>query len=327
VLLRLWESAEDERLDGVIAMDPFALAGMMRGTDPIQVEGLQTIDSNNAAKILLHDSYTELTQKQQTRALGQLVTRFWQRLQEGRVNSTALGQGLGDAVATQHFKLFTRDQRTQEKLETLESTGDYEHYGSNVQMVWHNSRSVSKVDYFLERRIQTVIKLEADGAAVIDTSVLITNGAPDSPPSNLLGGRDRGYSTGENKLDFNILLPERAEVRTINNQPGLGAATIVEDETHPVVFQRFDLLSGEQDLRTLSYSAPDVAEISDVGGHFAFTLFPQAMVNSDSFEIFVDAPAGYTLRRVGSFDEPVTRWTTQGVLDRPTTIELEILGD
>ena len=54
----MWEALEGETVDGVIVLDPVALAAVMAATGPIEVDG-RRIDDGGVVRELLFDQYWE----------------------------------------------------------------------------------------------------------------------------------------------------------------------------------------------------------------------------------------------------------------------------
>lgn len=320
VWLRLWQAAQHQKLDGVISMDPIALGDAMRGMSSIKVEGLPAVSSSNAREVLLHTSYTQLTRKQQDKALAKLIGKFWDQLDSGSLNSSEFIKGLAEAVSTEHLKVFSRDSAAQALLDDAGAAGDYTSYGPNVQIVWHNSRSISKVDYYMHRTLQTVIELQDDGSAHVKTTALLDNRAPDGPPSDFLGGRDPGYSAGENKMDLNVLLPQGSKVQKVTEYGDPVPIRRAREGRYPMVQQKFDILAGKQALTSVDYTigaGPDPET-------FTFTMFPQPGVNPDVYTILVRAPAGKLVGIRGSDDPPADSVELEGTLDRPTNMTIDV---
>jgi hypothetical protein len=323
VLLRQWEAVRGEALDGLIALDPMALQDAMRGLEPIKVPGLRALDAENAKEVLAKDSYTEFGENRQDKVLGLLLTKFWHRLSAGAVDSTELARGLTEAVGTQDLKIFSRDPQTQRSMVDMGAAGDYTAYGPNVQIVWHNSRSVSKVDYFMHRKQQTIIDLDSSDRARVTTTAEMHNLAPKGPPSNLIGSLRPGYTVGENRMDFDMLLPSGAQVARVT-QFGDEIPTEAGRETsYPVVLQRFQIGPKKTAITSVSYEMDGPQEASDGPRTFTFTLMPQPMVNPDTFQLVFRSETE-KMKLAGSDDSPRSILTIDGVLDRPTTVTIEV---
>ena len=159
VLLEMYSRVKGRQLDGVIAMDPIALESLLGATGPLEVPGLdQPVTEANVAKLLMHDSYLMFPNAgEQNRVLGGLIREFWTALRDRGVDAAALAKGVAEGAQSQHLKVYSRETEEQEALRTLGANGDYSHLGPNVQMVFHNNFAANKVDWFLQRHVETNI--------------------------------------------------------------------------------------------------------------------------------------------------------------------------
>ncbi|MFP5299487.1 MAG: DUF4012 domain-containing protein, partial [Actinomycetota bacterium] len=173
-LLAMYELALDERLDGVIAMDPFVVQDLTRGTGPISAPGLAVdVGPDNAAQVLLFDIYREFERREdeQNAYLRDLVDSLWKKLAQGDVDGAELAKGLAHSIRTQHLKMYSADPDEQAALQDAGLSGDPRHYGPNVQMVFHNNFAANKVDYFLRRTQEITMVLDERGNADVVTTV------------------------------------------------------------------------------------------------------------------------------------------------------------
>lgn len=329
VWLQMYENLTGQRLDGVVAMDPIALAELTRATGPIKARGLDVeVGPDNAVSVLLYDSYTQfVTAEQQTAYLERLVAAFWDSLGRGEVDTTAFISGLGTAVRGQHFKVYASAGREQKALQRLDAAGDYQDFDPNVQLVYNNNVAASKIDFFLKRRVETSIELNDKGGANVTTTAILTNDSPPKPPP-LLSPSIKDFSQpGLNAMYLHFMLPQGAtatafrvkfEIDGRRRQPLTG-----HDDGHPVVWDFVPIPPGDSKKVSVSYRLP-ATPVTDV---FAFTLFPQATVNADEYSVEVSAPSGGTVTDLlipGSVAERGLNFS--GVLTEPKEIRVSVNG-
>lgn len=326
VLLRMYEKQTGDSLDGVVAMDPVSLEYLLRGTGPIQGPGLnKAVTSENAAAVVLHDSYLAFeSDAAQNTFLAGLLRNFWRRIGTDDVDPGRLAAGLSDAVATQHFKLYSRTPKEQRAIGQLGLNGDPKIEGNNVQMVFHNNYGLNKVDYFLRREINTTIWLSATGGARVTTTVQLDNEAPAGPPSPLLiAPENEGGKPGLNRMFFNILLPKDARPHAY--RPALTENTIAPleygDAGYPVVWDLLNIPPGEQREVQFTYFLDGSTRIAEDGGDFEFTLFPQATVVPDRYSLRVIPPEGLLVTSGATTGET---YEASGSLDEPQRFHLSI---
>jgi hypothetical protein len=326
VLLNLHEAAVGDALDGVVAMDPLALADMMQATGPIQVPGYpQMVTSENVARLMMRDSYLQFTGEEQNVFLTDLVRRFWRDLTRAEFESQVLAEAIGEAASSRHLQLYTRDDAVQARLADLDVTGDYASSGPNVQMVFHNNYGTNKVDYFLQRDIDTTVELRSDGTADVTTKVTMINTAPAGPSSPLLSSADEDVAIGVNSMLLNYLLPESAEVSALRMSGSGGRPFEYFDEEHPVAWSVVEIPPGETVVATLKYRVHRAIEFSEHSGRAELTLVPQPTARPDQYSLAIVPPEGLVISAVdGEATEASDGYRAQGTFDKKVTVEVEL---
>ena len=325
LLARLYRQVTGTPVDGVIAMDPIAMEHLLPATGPIEAtRELPRITSDNVVEVVLHDSYRTLEGEQQNEALRAVMETFWDRVTRGQLDARLFISGLGDAAVGGHLRVYAFDRTTQSALGNLSVAGDFTTEGPHVQTVFHNSESVSKIDYFFDRTVETIVQLNVDGSADVTTNVVMKNNAPrDAERSLIYGGLGPGYTPGENRLALNVVLPVNA---TIQETSAFGDAVDFEvgnEAGYPVVSRRFIISGGGSATASLTYRIPDAVEDAEDGHFFELTLFPHATVRPDSYLFTINAPDGHIVREQYSVDEGSYVQRT-GALTAPVTLRVEV---
>ena len=328
VLLSIYESKKGHRPDGVIAMDPVALGYMLDGMEPLRAPGLDVdVTSANAAQVILHDSYLEFpTPEAQNLYLGDLIGQFWARVQEGDLEPGPFAQGFAKAVRTQHVKVYSVRPADQEALRALDAEGDYSDEGDHVQVLFHNNYAANKVDYFLERQVDTSIRLQEDGGAHVTVSVDLTNNAPAGPASDLLGRfAFKGYPPGFNGMFVNLIMPREATVYRFLQNGEQSPYILDEDDGFPVAWDLVELDPGESSNVTVRYRVPSVFEETPQGARYQLKLLPQALVRPDRYTVEVFPPPDMEIVDDGSgtLDGGVMR--LEGLLEEELLVEVQVV--
>ncbi|HEY7873546.1 MAG TPA: DUF4012 domain-containing protein [Actinomycetota bacterium] len=321
VMLNMYEAQTGKRLDGVFALDPVALAHLLRGIGPLSVPQLdEPITSANVERILMRDSYLDFADpEEQNVFLRHVVQHFWNKVSRGNLDGPKFVAGLGEAVRTQHVKIYSRVNEDQRALSDLGVDGSYARFGPNIQMVYGNSNLASKVDYYLSRSIETTIQVNESGSARARTTITLDNDAPKGPPSLLLGPVTQEHAPGLNRSLLHFLLPEGARVNEFLVDGRAKARFKLREQDHPVVWNVVDVPAGKSAEATIDYTFSLGSTISpDDGGELDFTLFPQTTLTPDTYSITVVPPPGYVgsgdgleasengyLRAKGTLEEPV----------------------
>ena len=330
VLLSIYENKKGVRPDGVIAMDPIALGYMLEGMEPLRAEGLDVdVTSANAGQIILHDSYLEFpTPKAQNLYLADLIGKFWTRVQAGELDPGPFARGFAKAVRTQHLKIYSSRPAEQDALTQLDAEGDYSDEGAHIQMLFHNNYAANKVDYFLERQVDTTIRLQEDGGAHVTVSVDLTNAAPDGPPSDLLGRREfKGYPPGFNGMFLNLMLPREATVYRFLQNGDQSAYILDEDDGFPVAWDLVELDPGESSNVTIRYRVPSVFEQTPQGARYRLLLLPQALVRPDSYSVAIYPPPDkeFVDEGSGTLEDGVIRM--EGLFEEELLVEAQVVDE
>jgi hypothetical protein len=319
----MYERKTGQRLDGVVAMDPVALAELTEGTGPIKAPGLdRQVGPDNAVETLLYDSYVEFDDPSAQQVyLGKLIEAFWARLGSGRVDAQAFASGLADSANTGHFKIYATDKGDQGALVRVGASGDYTTYGGNLQLIYANNAAANKIDFFMHRTIETDITLNDDGSASVTTRVTLANKAPsDAPDSLVFGPGIEGDEAGLNAMVIYALLPEGSQLRrfSINGERRLPAQG--REDEHPVAYDVAEVPAGNTGEVEVVYRMRDAW--SPATGELDFVFHPQANVPADRYRITITAADGSTLGRLGTAPAAQS-FTARGRLSEPVELHFE----
>lgn len=316
VQLQMYESSTGESLDGVLSLDPVALAELTKATGPLHGEGLDVaVGPENAVDVILRDSYLEFEDSEkQNRFLATLVRDFWTKINEGDLDPAKFAAALGESSRGRHLTAFANDPANQVALEELKVDGGFENQGSNIQMVFNNNVSVNKVDYYLRRTIDTTIQLEADGDAHVTTNITLRNTSPSAPPSLLLGPGIKGDAPGLNRMYLNVLMPQSTRLRSFAID-GQRVGPLQDRElTYPTVWDVLEIAPGRTQVVELSYALVDAFDPSRPSD-FSFHFLPQPMVTPDQLLVRIVKPEGFILEGNSDF---------QGLLRAPQELQVTL---
>lgn len=322
-LLKMFEQIKPVDLDGVLSLDPHAFASLLPASGPIETPELGTVTAENAGRMIMRDSYTRITTNEQERNFGILLDEFFTRLRSGDVAGPAFLTGVGEAASHGRLKFYVRDEDAAEALATARADGDFTSAGPMQQFVWHNSDSVSKVDWFLHRTLETVVRLQEDGSAQVETRILLENKAPDGPKSLLLGGAGEGYEPGQNRMRLDVLMPKGAELISFKDGQTNIEANEVDEAGYPSAWYRLIMSPKSQRLIEVTYIVPDAFEPDTE--RFAFTLYPHAAVRPDKYLLTVYAPDGSEVRTADTFDDAAEFVQVTGRLEELVALEVELV--
>lgn len=317
VMLDLAEEISNSHFDGVLAMDPLAMEEMLGSTGPIEVAGSPiTLTNENAAQVLLHDAYFEFEEQQaQERFLRKVVEAFWDRFADGELDP----QSVIAAVAAKHIKWYSVDDEEQRSLVLGRVGDDFTRAGDNVQFVYHNNRGVNKVDYFLDREIETEIELTEAGEAMVTTTISLENDAPDGPPSYSLGPGLEGDPPGLNRMYLNAIIPKGARVIDFAVNGRTRRPQLESEIGYPVAWDELEIEPGRRADVMVQYYLRDAFE---PGGTFEMIFYPHAAVRPDHLRVLVEGPGGMHLTPQGLGTGVGSSVILERLLDREVRITI-----
>ena len=220
VIAELYPQSGGRVIDGVFAMDPFAVAGLLGFTGPITVEGVEgALNEDNVVEFLLIDQY-ETENEERLDLLEEVSKETISLLLSGALPGPVVvadtlaplvdeGRIVGWAAAPDEQQYFT-DLGLTGAMPSL-GTGD------GLAAVFNNA-GANKLDVYLEREIEYDATVDAaTGATTATATITLTNGAPSSGLPGGVIGNYTGDAPGTNRILvslYSALPVTSASVRT-----------------------------------------------------------------------------------------------------------------
>ena len=205
-------------LDGVIALDPVVLADVLKGFDPVNVEGL-TIDSDSVVKFLLSDAYTLFTDKDQSDRdafLSEANAAAFSAVTGTPRDMGAVIDGLRDAADDHRILLYSAHPDEQAQLQTAGLTGELPASDSATAPtfgIYLNDRTYkgSKLGYYLSGAVDlTAGSCTPEGSREVTATVDLDFDAPSSGlPEHVSGSGPIPYVL---VTEFRVFAPTGATV-------------------------------------------------------------------------------------------------------------------
>jgi hypothetical protein len=305
-LMRGYTAQFGVRLDGIIALDPVAMQGLMKTIPPFTTPGYGEITANNIVPTVLVDSYTLFPNFEQRHVYNTaLMTTLLHRVLGGG-HMIGKGTALQSAAAFGHLQILMDDPAVQRQvsssglLRTLPVAGK-----SDVAGVYTANANASKSDYWQKRSIDQHVTLHADGSADVVRTVRITNAAPPYAGP----GKDPawGYLTRVLYLKFTTYLPPNATVRSFaRDGVALRPQQFTERGLTVLRLNRHRLDQGATSTIVVSYSLPAG---SFVDSRYIVATAVQPMVDPTEFSVTVTGPGSCQ----GALQVAAMRSTTSAV--------------
>src|SRR4051794_26996507 len=255
-LMRGYTAQFKVKLDGVIALDPIALQGLMQQIPSFTTPGYGQVTADNIVPTLLVDSYTKFPNFEQRHVYNdQLMTTLLHKILGGG-QLMDKGKSLHAAATDGHLQILMTDPAVQKQanlgglLRTLPAAGH-----GDVLGVYTLNANASKVDYWQKRSIEQQVSLHPDGSADIVRTVRITNGAP--PYAGVGKDPRAGYTTRIAYMKLATYLPATGTVRSFTRDGAKVAPTrFAERGLTALRLNRFAVAQGATTTFVLTYTLP-----------------------------------------------------------------------
>lgn len=226
----LYPQSGGREVDGVMSVDPVALAALLRFTGPIAVPGVaQPLTHANADEFLLRDQYVDLPDTpERIDALEALAELAFDRLQAADLpGPRELGRVLGPVVERGHLQLVAFEPAPAAFLDELGITGRYPKVVGDFVGVTTSNAAASKIDLFLERSLDYQVAWDpSTGTLRATATITLTNtapgaGLPDYVIGNVLGARlgEEELPNGWNHSFLTLYTPWDPTEATLDGEP------------------------------------------------------------------------------------------------------------
>ncbi len=185
-------------IDGVLYVDPEGLAGLLRLTGPIKVEGLDVpLGPDNVTDFLLREQYVLYPQKPDRVDFLETVARttFELLTTADLPGPRTIGDALGPAVDGGHLRMWTFHPDEQALFERLGTTGSLQRSAADDEvLVTVANANPNKIDAYLHRsvtydatvdpetgRVTATVTVELENDAPTDLSDYVIGNAQDEP--------------------------------------------------------------------------------------------------------------------------------------------------
>jgi hypothetical protein len=182
---RMWVAAGNRPVDGVLALDPVALEGVLAATGPVTVDG-RSVDAEDVVDELLHGQYLRFPERDRSvrrEELGRIARGAFDALDAGRWSVSGLAGGLRRAASGRHLLAWSAKPAQQAGWEALGVDGALDADSLLVSVL---NRGSNKLDQFLAVTADIDVDRTAAGTDV-SLSVTLRNTVPAGEPPYVAG--------------------------------------------------------------------------------------------------------------------------------------------
>lgn len=302
VAAELYPQSGGTELDGVMAIDPYGIAALMRFTGAVRVPGVdEPIGPDEAADFLLRDQYLLFPDRpDRTDALEVLAETTFDRLADADLpGPRQLGRVFGPVVAQGHLHVANFADGAERFLDGVGIAGRFPSPDGDLLGVTTSNAAGNKIDLFTRRSIRYEVDWDpATGRVDAVASIVLANDAPTSGLpgyviDNALGLRpgDVDLPVGWNSSLVSVYTPLRLQEATLDGEPvSLGRNLEVGVQALSTFVE---VAPGEE--RTLEIRLTGTVE----GSTYELDVLGQAMVNPDAIAVDITVAGGGELRVTG----------------------------
>lgn len=201
----VWKATTNQKLDGVISIDPVVLSRILSVTGPVRVDG-QSLTSQNVVKAVLSDAYTKYPTGAQSDAyFAQVSAAVFQKLTAGQWQPAAMLEQLQDAAHDQ--RVYAWFANPAEEALAVQAGVDGQLPTDNAKTtqvgVFLNDYTVGKLEYWLQSSVNVTCK---PATRQVTTTITLRNNTPsDTLAPYVRGERDRRYGYPDSTMLLSAL--------------------------------------------------------------------------------------------------------------------------
>lgn len=284
LIAQLYPQSVGRDLDGVVAMDVFAVAKLMEITGSVELPNGVVLDADNATDYLLREQYITDDNAERIDNLEYVAQAATERLLTSELPAPpVLGEMFGPLARENRLVAWMTRPDEQDVLARVRMTGELPPLaGGDGLVVALNNASGNKIDVFLEGSATYDVKVNrlrdrVDGTATIT----LRNEAPSSGLPDYLIGNALDLPRGTNRIQLMLFTALDVTSFSVNGQPG--GFTRNSEQGYIVTSAFLDIPSGGEVVVELGVGGP----IDPVADYRLVTRAPAA-VKPFPIEVAVD---------------------------------------
>ncbi|MBW3605150.1 MAG: DUF4012 domain-containing protein [Actinobacteria bacterium] len=328
-VIALYEHGGGERLDGVIAADPAALAALVGVTGAVDVPRVGRVEAGDVVPLLANRSYVEQTDPaRRKRVLGDVAGEVLGRFMAGELTEpAAAGHALAAAADAGHLQFHATDPQVQAAFAAVGIDGRLLRPDGHYLGVFGNNAAGNKLDYYARRSIVYDVALRPDGAAVGEARVTLHNAVPDvALPRYVAGPYRRGFRAGENITLLDVYCGTNCTLRGARRDGSPATVSAGTELDQRVYGTRVDLEAGASSHLDYRLDTPGAWRVDDEGGTYTLTVQTQPTVQPTQVEVSVRIPRGMRIATASAgveWDETTATWS--GTVARDAQMEVRFV--
>ena len=309
----IWPQITGHTVDGVLMADPTALAGFLRLTGAVQVDGLpQPLTADNAVAYLLRDQYlgTDRNTVRKERLGDSARATFEALTSRDLPGPSTIGNALGPVLSGGHLQFMVFNDHENALLDRLGTIRRFDPgAGHDYVSLRTANANPNKIDPYLHRRLDydaTFSPTTGEVSAV--ATVTVSNTAPAGLPAYVMGN-DRQQPEASNTMYLSLYSPLELREATMDRAP---FAIEPQAELGGNVYSSL-LTVAAGETRSIKF---DLHGVVASGARYHLDLLSQPMINADGVraQVHTDDPTASVVGADGltvvgdhaTIDAPIT---------------------
>ena len=291
-----YQVGQGRRLDGVIAVDPYAFRAMLSVTGAVSVPDIGvSLDADNVVDFTTNRAYSLFpTATARKEVLGAVASGVLERFLGLDGKAIPRLRALGDSVSGGHLLVYSTDASFQQGLVSAGAAGRFAAQpDTDVAGVTVNNASASKIDFYAVRDVAYDVRLSAEHDAIADLTARIHNDAPmRGQPRYVIGPFATDARPGDQLAlitewchDPCELLRARRDGHDVSVAPGTENGVVWYRDYRTIRSRR----SGSFAIST---HTTDVWEGNSSGGTYRLTFYGQPTIRPTTLDLSITAPDG-----------------------------------
>jgi uncharacterized protein DUF4012 len=289
-----YELGEHGRVNGVWAVDPFALRSFLAVTGPVGVPGAGEISERNVVAFTTNRAYSAFAgPAQRKEVLGAVAAGVFGEFLAMDEHALARLRALGESIADGHLRIYAEETDVQRGLSTLGVDGALAVRAGDIDGVIVNNGSGSKVDYYARRDVMYDVQLGGAGESITNATITIDNDAPTSgQPRYVIGPYVEGAKPGDQTPFTSVWCHAPCDLRQASKD---GASVEFSGGSENGLQWLRDyrtIPAGGRGTLSLTWHSSGVWSGNSSGGTFQLTLLGQTTVRPTRSQVVFHAPEG-----------------------------------
>lgn len=303
-LLAMYQRASGVGADGVIQVDPQALAAILSVVGPVVVDEVGIVDAGNVVDLVLNEAYRLFPGvEERSDVLGDVAEAAFTALTEGDYPSVRdLASALVDAVDGRHLMMYSADGSVRSAVGYYGAdgalpppdAGDYLHLTAQ-------NLSGNKLDYYVDTDVEFTGTREVGAVGEVAITIRVINDAPvgETDPPYIFGPFDGDQTAGVYRSAVSLYLPTGATLLEATGTGFRADPTARTENGRPLVGYRIDVPAGGEHVTELRLRLPPRDDAD-----YRLDLIPSPRVRPTTVSVDLDLGEGAAARSDVVLDVP-----------------------